>query len=415
MLGAAHGGFVFRQGGGGGFVDGGGGQNARTHLRDLQGTQCGGVGCRVPRCDQPQRFGQCALAAAARVQPQHGALGSFLGGLVRVGVQGDPPGARQHGVVQQTGQVVFLGGQVAFLQLALKGDQRQSLAGIAAVGCQQVGQLAAAEHRVLAVRRHKVRLQRHGTVHAVDGCRQRIGGVIAVGSQQGGGVACRHIGGRRKHSRGCHIGGALRGQGVVAAAERHPKRLRLCQPGGQRFDKVAPLCPRGILQRRHGVFAQQGGQRRLVGPVAVQAAAHRQAVGIGGTGAVGGSLQQGVAVHRQRLHAVGLIVGQQQGGGTVPGLQRNILRGAVRLQRRKQRRVGVGGQRLRRRGVDFLYRAGGHRLRSSASRQQRRRRQRGDDFFDRLHSNCSFCKGQNFSSFFIINDSRGFFHTCFVL
>ena len=85
------------------------------------------------------------------------------------------------------------------------------------------------------------------------------------------------------------------------------------------------------MQRRHGVFAQQGGQRRRVCPVAVQAAAHRQAVGIGGTGAVGDSLQQGVAVHRQRLHAVGLIVGQQQGGGAVPGLQRNILRGAVRL------------------------------------------------------------------------------------
>ena len=66
VLGAAHGGFVFRQGGGGGFVDGGGGQNTRTHLRDLQGTQRGGVGRCVPRCDQPQRFGQRALAAAAR-------------------------------------------------------------------------------------------------------------------------------------------------------------------------------------------------------------------------------------------------------------------------------------------------------------------------------------------------------------
>ena len=370
MLGAAHGGFVFRQGGGGGFVDGGGGQNARTHLRDLQGTQRGGVGRRVPRCDQPQCFGQRALAAAARVQPQHSALGGFLGGCVRIGVQGDPPGACQHGVVQQAGQVVFLGGQVAFLQLTLKGDQRQPLAGIAAVGCQQVGQLAAAEHRVLAVCRHMVRFQRHGAVHAVDGCCQRVGGVVSVGSQQGGGVACRHIGGRGKHCRGSHVGGTLRGQRVVAAAECHPECLRLCQPSGQRFDKVAPLCPRGILQRRHGVFAQQGGQRRRVRPVAVQAAAHRQAVGIGGTGAVGGSLQQGVALHRQRLHAVRLVVGQQQGGGAVPGLQHNILRGAVRLQRRKQRRVGVGGQRLCRRGFDFLYRAGGHRLRGGTSRQQ---------------------------------------------
>ena len=150
------------------------------------------------------------------------------------------------------------------------------------------------------------------------------------------------------------------------------------------------------MQRRHGVFAQQGGQRGLVGPVAVQAAAHRQTVGIGKSGAVGSGLQQGVAAHRQGIHTVGLIVRQQQGGGAVAVFQLNVLRGAVCLQGRSQRGVGTGVQRLRRREGDFLHRAGGHRRHDTAPCQQHGRRQHSYRLFDRSHGFVPLCRAEFF-------------------
>ena len=115
-------------------------QDGGVDLLHLHRAQRGGVGRGVPRGDDAQRVGQGFFAIAAGVQPEHGALGGFQCGGIAGVLKGEAARIGQDGVVQQAGEVVLLGGQIAVLQVGFEGDQNQILAGVGPVGGQQVGQ-----------------------------------------------------------------------------------------------------------------------------------------------------------------------------------------------------------------------------------------------------------------------------------
>ena len=386
--------FIGGQGVGSCGVQRGAGQNAAARLLHLHGPQRRCIRRRVPGGDDPQRLGQGVLALAVGVEPQRGALGGFQAVGAGTCVDGNAAHVGQHRVIQQTVQVVLLGGQIAFVKIALERHQHHALAGVAAVLGQQVGQFGAAEHRIGLAVGHVVPFQRHGAVHTVQRACQGVGSVGAVGSQDGGAVPGGAVGRLGKHAGGFHGVGLCLGQGVVLAGERYHSSFRRSQPGGECLDEVAPLVPGRPLQRRHGAIAQQGGQRVFAGPVAVQAAAQRQGVGVVGDVSPGGSCgQQRVAGHIQQAVAGGVIYQQQVGRAGVVRLgQRYPLGIGVGPGRRGQRRRRIDSQRLRRGGGSRLNgrgifggQHGGLYVGQRAPRQQQRGQCQRRSSFPSLH------------------------------
>ena len=340
----------------------------------------------VPGGDDTQRIGQGTLPISAGIEPQHGTLGVFAGILIGAAAHGKAPGVGQDGVIQQAGQIVFLGGQVALVQVALEGHPHQVLAGIGAVFRQHIGQFAAAEQPVGGAVGHIVPFLRDRAVDAVQRACQCIRGILPVGSQHRYGIAAGTVQGRSKDGSGGQTLGLCLGQSAVGTVQGDSGGFRLRQPVLQRLHKVAPFVPAGILQGFGGTIPQQTVQQAAAGPVAVQAAAGRQS---GGTvGNIGAGRRSGQQRVRGDIHQIALrlvIQGQQiRRSGILGPVQGHALGIGIGLHRRGQTFHGIRiqGPGLRRGGG--LHRGGALGRGGSTGCQQQRRE-------------CQRCRGKCFT------------------